>query len=331
MDILITGVAGLLGSNFAQWILDNVEDINIIGIDDLSGGYRENVPDKVKFYQYNLLEYNNTEDIFKAYKFDYIFHFAAYAAEGLSPFIRKYNYNNNLLVTTNLINLSIKYKIKRFIFTSSMAVYGSGKVPFDENNIPSPIDPYGIAKFACEMDLKIAKEQHNLDYCIIRPHNVYGKKQNMWDKYRNVLGIWVNKYLNDSPISIYGDGEQKRAFTYIDDIMQPLWNAAILEEASCQIINLGGIYEVTINQAKNIFLEIINNKDYPVEYLQERHEVKNAWSTYQKSVDILKFEHKTSLNEGLYKMFEWSKKQPIREVKKWSNYELEIDLYDYWK
>tara|TARA_R110000823_G_scaffold207280_2_gene337897 strand:- start:550 stop:1545 length:996 start_codon:yes stop_codon:yes gene_type:complete len=331
MYILVTGTAGLLGSKFTEWLPGNLKDVIIVGIDDLSGGYLENVPDKTEFFNISLNNYKKVEEIFQSYKFDYIFHFAAYAAEGLSPFIRKFNYNNNLLITTNLINMSIKYKIKRFIFTSSMSVYGEGKTPFDEINIPNPIDPYGIAKYACEMDLKVAKEQHGLDYCIIRPHNVYGENQNIWDKYRNVLGIWTYKYLNNLPLTIYGDGKQKRAFTYIEDILEPLWKAAIKKETSGEIINLGGIREIEIKEAAEIFRKIINNKEYPIEFLQERHEVKNAWSTHQKSVDLLGFEHKTSLKEGLNKMIEWAKKQPQREIKKWENYEINVDIYEYWK
>lgn len=331
MKILITGVAGLIGSNFADYIIENHKDIQVIGIDDLSGGYIENVNSKVKFYELNLQDYPAVEQIFDLHKIDYIFHFAAYAAEGLSPFIRKFNYNNNLLITTNLINMAIKHKIKRFIFTSSMAVYGHGEVPFDEENIPKPCDPYGIAKYACEMDLQIACEQHKLDYCIIRPHNVYGNKQNIWDKYRNVLGIWINQYLNQKPLTIYGDGEQTRAFTHVKDIVQPLWNSAVHDSARNTIINLGGIYEFSLNQAKDTLLKVIGEEDYEVNYLEKRHEVKHAWSTYQKSVYLLDFKHITSLEDGLREMFEWAKKQPKREVKKWEKYEIEEKIYEYWK
>lgn len=331
MQILITGVAGLIGSNFAEYVIKNHPNVKIIGIDDLSGGYIENVSSSIDFHRLNLQEYDSVEKIFQKNKIDYIFHFAAYAAEGLSPFIRKFNYNNNLLVTTNLINMAIKYKIKRFIFTSSMAVYGHQQVPFDEKNIPQPYDPYGIAKYACELDLKIAQQQHGLEYVIIRPHNVYGKKQNIWDKYRNVLGIWINQYLNNQPLTIFGDGEQTRAFTHIDDLVEPLWNCIILDSAKNQIINLGGIHSISLNKAKDILLEIIENKDYKVEYLTERHEVKHAYSTYQKSVYILNFKHKTTLKDGLKEMFDWAKTQPKREIKKWEKYEIEDKIYDYWK
>ncbi len=219
MNILITGVAGLLGSRLADWIIENHPEHKVIGIDDLSGGYAENINSKVIFHNINLAkETTQLDQIFNYYKPDYVFHFAAYAAEGLSPFIRTYNYDNNLRATASIINECIRYNIKRLVFTSTLAVYGHGEGGlFDEKQIPKPIDPYGVAKFACEMDIQIAGEQHGLDWCIIRPHNVYGVKQNIWDKYRNVLGIWMFQYMNGEPMTIFGDGNQTRAFSYIDD------------------------------------------------------------------------------------------------------------------
>jgi UDP-glucose 4-epimerase len=179
VNILITGVAGLLGSRFADWITENKSEIQIIGVDDLSGGYIENINEKIEFHQININD-EKFKNIFEMHKIDYVFHFAAYAAEGLSPFIRKYNYENNLLATAQIVNQCIKHDVKRLIFTSTLAVYGHGNYGiFDEEQIPKPIDPYGVAKYACEMDIQIAGEQHGLDWCIIRPHNVYGIKQNI--------------------------------------------------------------------------------------------------------------------------------------------------------
>jgi len=327
MNILITGVAGLLGSNLADWIVTNTGH-RVIGIDDLSGGYRDNVNDLVYFYDYNILN-DDIEKLFESYSIDGVFHFAAYAAEGLSPFVRQFNYMNNLVTTSKLITLSIKYGIKRFVFTSSMAVYGDNKAPFKEMYAPQPIDPYGIAKMACERDIQVAGEQHGLDWCIVRPHNVYGEKQNIWDKYRNVLGIWMNKHLNDQPITLFGDGTQRRAFSYIGDCVEPLWKAGIDERASKQIINLGGITDVSIRDAAEILIEVIGGGE--IVELEQRHEVHSAYSTYSKSVKMLDFEHKTDLKEGLTKMWEWAKQQPNREQFKWEEYELDIGLYEFWK
>ena len=334
-NVLITGVAGLLGSRLADWIIENKGDeYQVIGIDDLSGGFKENIHPEVKFNQQNLID-GGLDKIFSFYKPDYVFHFAAYAAEGLSPFIRTFNYDNNLKATAALINESIKNDVKRFVFTSTLAVYGHGNGGiFNENQVPKPIDPYGVAKYACEMDLQIAGEQHNLDWCIIRPHNVYGIKQNIWDKYRNVLGIWMFQHLNKLPMTIFGDGNQTRAFSYIDDSLEPLWNAAIRPEASKEIINLGGIEEHSILDASVALKNIIGDdtgKRPETVFLEPRHEVKHSIPTFQKSIDILGFKHKTDLEQGLFNMWIWAKQQPMRERFVWPSYELEKGIYSFWK
>jgi UDP-glucose 4-epimerase len=259
MRVLVTGCAGLLGSNFCEYLLENIDNIEIIGVDDLSGGYIENVDKRVKFLKANLTDKADQKIIEKEFKdgyIDYIFAYAAIACEGLSPFIRQYTFMNNAVANAFLINCGIKYKIKRFVYTSSMAVYGKGQVPFSEDLVPNPIDTYGIAKYACEMDLKVAYEQHGLEYCIIRPHNVYGKYQNIWDPYRNVLGIWMYNALHNKPFTIYGDGEQTRAFSYIDDILPCLWNAAIKDHAKNEIVNVGGMQHKSLNDAKDILSKI---------------------------------------------------------------------------
>tara|TARA_R110001632_G_scaffold214842_1_gene341658 strand:- start:605 stop:1591 length:987 start_codon:yes stop_codon:yes gene_type:complete len=328
MNILITGVAGLIGSRLADWIIENT-DHHVIGIDDLSGGSRDNVNSQVTFYEKSIN--NGVEDIFKKHNPRYVYHLAAYAAEGLSPFIRKYNYENNLLATAEIVNNCIKYDVSRLIFTSTLAVYGHGDGGiFSEEQTPNPIDPYGVAKYACEMDIQIAGEQHGLDWCIIRPHNVYGIKQNIWDKYRNVLGIWMYQHINNMPMTIFGDGKQTRAFSFIDDSLEPLWNAAISSEASKQIINLGGVEEISINDVNSILCKVIN-EDIDVQHLESRHEVKNSIPTYQKSIDILKFKHKTTMYAGLQVMWEWAKKQPMKDRFKWPSYELDKGIYSFWK
>ena len=327
--ILITGVAGLIGSRLADWIIENQPEYDVIGIDDLSGGYIENIHSKVKFH-YLDLKSPKLEDIFESTKPTYVFHLAAYAAEGLSPFIRQYNYQNNLVVTANIINNCIKHNVRRLVFTSTLAVYGHGYGGvFSEDQTPKPIDPYGVAKYACEMDIQIAGEQHGLDWCIIRPHNVYGVKQNIWDKYRNVLGIWMYQNLNNQPMTIFGDGKQTRAFSFIDDSLKPLWNSAIKPESSKEIINLGGIDEVSIKEASKILIDVMGNGE--VIHLESRHEVKHSVPTFKKSVDILEFNHKTTMKDGLTIMWDWVKNQPMRERFVWSKYELNKGIYNFWK
>lgn len=328
--VLITGVAGLLGARLADWLIETQPDVTVIGVDDLSGGYRENVHPNVIFYECDLTKNKSMVDyIFDNHKPDFVYHFAAYAAEALSPFIRQYNYTNNLVATAGIINACIKYNVQRLIFSSTLAVYGRGEPPFSEDVIRSPIDPYGVAKMGCEMDIEIAAEQHGLDYCIIRPHNVYGIKQNIWDSYRNVLGIWMYKHINGQPLTIFGDGLQKRSFSYIDDSLQSFWTAAISPAASKQIINLGGIHETSILDAANTLIEVMGGGE--LNFLPPRHEVKYAFPTWQKSIDILGFEHKTNLFDGLTKMWEWVKLQPNRPRQVWTEYELDKGIYPFWK
>jgi len=329
MKVLITGVAGLLGSRLADWIIENKPGVHVIGVDDLSGGYIENINPKVELWQMNITEHP-IENIFEFHKIDYVFHFAAYAAEGLSPFIRCYNYDNNLKATAKIVNECIKHDVKRLVFTSTLAVYGHGDGGiFKETQVPKPIDPYGVAKYGCEMDIQIAGEQHGLDWCIIRPHNVYGVKQNIWDKYRNVLGIWMFQHLNGEDLTIFGDGEQTRAFSFIDDSLEPLWNSAVRKEASKEIINLGGIEEISINEASSVLLQVLGKGTRT--YLEPRHEVKHSIPTFQKSIDLLGFEHKTDLVEGLTQMWEWAKLQPMRKRFVWPEYELDKGIYSFWK
>jgi len=326
-NIIITGVAGLLGSRMAKWIIENHPEYHVIGIDNLRGGYIENVHPEVLFYHVDLED--DISHIFGNHKPEYVFHFAAYAAEGLSPFIRMFNYKNNLLATANVINNCITNDVKRLIFTSSMAVYGKGELPFAEDLQPMPIDPYGIAKFACEEDIKVAGVQHDLDWCIIRPHNVYGENQNIWDKYRNVIGIWMNQALNDKPMTIYGDGQQTRAFSYIDDCLEPFWKCATQENTSRQIINIGGTVSYSINEANMILQEITGHKK--VQYLEGRHEVKHAYPTWEKSIKLVGYADNHGLKSGMKKMWEWAKQQPQRPVLPLSNYEIEKGIYSFWK
>jgi UDP-glucose 4-epimerase len=329
MKILITGVAGLLGSRLSDWIIEHKPDVHIVGIDDMSGGYKENVNSKVELWEMNLVN-GNIEECFERHQFDYVYHFAAYAAEGLSPFIRTYNYQNNLVATSRIITQCIRHNVKRLVFTSTLAVYGhqDGNM-FDEIQVPKPIDPYGVAKYGCEMDIQIAGEQHGLDWCIIRPHNVYGVKQNVWDKYRNVLGIWMYQHTINEPMTIFGDGTQTRAFSYIDDSLEPLWKASQDKRASKEIINLGGIKEYSINEANEILREVVGGGT--VKYFEGRHEVKHSIPTWQKSIDLLDFKHETDLKEGLTKMWEWVKTQPVRERFVWPFYELDKGIYSFWK
>jgi UDP-glucose 4-epimerase len=225
---LVTGGAGFIGSHITNELLNIGK--NVIVLDDLSGGFKNNVPLEVEFIEGTILDNNLLDKLFTNNKITHIYHLAAYAAEGLSHFIRNFNYNNNLIGSINLINKAIIHDIESFIFTSSIAVYGKNQLPYTESTIPHPEDPYGIAKYAVELDLINAKEMFGLNYIIFRPHNVYGEMQNIGDKYRNVVGIFMNNILQNKELPVYGDGNQSRAFTYISDVAKPIAHSGFMKD-----------------------------------------------------------------------------------------------------
>ena len=329
MKIFVTGCAGLLGANYTRHLLNNGHEV--IGIDDLSGGYKAFIAkgEKFKFIKLNLEKRKKLVELFEEHKPDVLLHFAAYAAEGLSPFIRNFNYRNNLICSANLINECINHNTK-FIFTSSMAVYGEQEPPFTEDKRPQPVDPYGIAKYAVECDLKLAHEQFGLRYNIVRPHNVLGIYQNIWDRYRNVIGIFIRKTLNKEPILVYGDGEQTRAFSDIQYYMQPF--DKLLTDYDGEIFNIGADKYFTLNEVAKTVQEIGKKYGYevPIEHGEPRHEVKHAYCNHDKAKNLLKFEDDTKLEELIESIFVWAMKQPNRKVKT-MEYEVTKDIYDYWR
>ena len=330
--VIVTGNAGLIGSHFSKYLLDNGYDV--IGIDNLSGGYLDFIDKRLiknkKFYKIDLNDEKEIDKIFKKIKPDYVYHFAAYAAEGLSPFIRNFNYTNNLLCSVNIINNCIKYDVKKIIFTSSIAVYGHGIPPFKENQTPSPADPYGISKYSVEMDLKQAHEQFGLKYSIVRPHNVVGINQNIWDKYRNVIGIWIRKVLSNEPMLIYGDGKQKRAFSDIKYCMKPF--EKLMDGFDGEIFNIGADQEYELKSIALLLQKIGKEFGYnaTIKHVEERPEVKNAYSDHRKAKKLLKFIDETNIESMIREMFIWSKKQPKRKVKSMT-YEIDKNMYSFWK
>ena len=327
--ILITGLAGLLGSNFSRYLLQ--QGYEVIGIDDFSGGYKENLEKGIYCSTLNLSDLEAVDKFFSKEKPEYVYHFAAYAAEGLSPFIRKYNYTNNLICSANLITASINHNVKKFIFTSSMATYGKENIPpFTEDMQPKPIDPYGVAKYAVEMDLKLVNEQFGLEYSIIRPHNIVGKYQNIWDRYRNVIGIWIRKSIHNEPLTIFGDGMQTRAFSDVKYYYKPF--EKLMFEQNGEIFNLGADKERTIIEAAELVRKCAKNFGFQPEivHLEPRHEAKFAYCNHNKAKKLLGFEDNTNLEETINEMFEWALEQPNHPVKN-MQYETSKKIYSYWK
>lgn len=326
-SILVTGNAGCIGSNLVTWLIENKHEYEIIGIDDLSGGFKEYIHPKCIFYHRDVG--SNLDDIFERHNIKIIYHLAAEAAESVASFKRKFYYQSNIVVSANLINYAISYNIDRFVFASSMAVYGHLPTPYREEQLIQPADPYAIGKAAIEMDLLCAKNQHGLKYTIVRPHSVYGPQQNLWDAYRNVIGIFIRKILYKEPLSIYGDGEQRRAFTYIDDIMMPLWKCAVDPSTLWETFNIGNDEEISINELADIIEEELGYQGR--KYFPAVHEVKEAWSEHSKVKSMLGLECKTSVREGFRKMWQWAKNEPYRPLQTFDSFELEVGLPEQFK
>jgi len=316
---LVTGGAGFMGAHLAEELIKLGYDVVVL--DDLSGGFEENVPKKAKFVKGSILNFKLIRDLFKNYKIDYVFHLGAYAAEGLSHFIRIFNYRNNLLGSINLINESVKHNVKCFVFTSSIAVYGTNQLPMKEETTPQPEDPYGISKYAVELDLKSAHEMFGLNYIIFRPHNVYGEKQNIGDKYRNVVGIFMNQIMQGKPLTIFGDGKQTRAFSYIGDVAPVIALSIQIKKAYNQVFNIGADKPYTVNHLAEVVKKAMSSNQ-KVKHLPPRTEVVHAFSTHNKVRRILGYKTRFSLEEGIQRMADWAKKVGSKRSKKFKNIEV---------
>jgi UDP-glucose 4-epimerase len=325
---LVTGGAGFIGAHVVKELLSMGH--SVVVLDDLSGGFSDNVDTRATFIEGSITDHVLIEKLFKEHKFDYVYHLAAYAAEGLSHFIKRFNYNNNLIGSINLINESVKNKVKCFVFTSSIAVYGKGQLPLREEMVPVPEDPYGIAKFAVEMDLKTTHEMFGLNYIIFRPHNVYGEYQNIGDRYRNVVGIFMNQLLKGESLTVFGDGKQTRAFSYIKDVAPYIAKSVEFKNAYNEVFNIGADKDYTVNELATSVMKAMNIKG-ELRHLPPRNEVMHAYSDHSKMRKYFGInEHSVSLDDGLKNMAEWVSKVGSRSSSKFENIEIEEKLPPSW-
>jgi UDP-glucose 4-epimerase len=324
---LVTGGAGFIGSHVAEHLLRKGH--RVVVLDDMSGGFRENVPDGCRFIQGSILDHGLVDRLFEENHFDYVYHLAAYAAEGLSHFIKRFNYNNNVIGSINLINASINHDVRRFVFTSSIAVYGAGQSPMSEEMTPKPEDSYGIAKSSVEQELRASHEMFGLDYTIFRPHNVYGERQNVGDRYRNVVGIFMNQLLQGEPMTIFGDGEQERAFTHIDDVAPAIADSVDIPGAKNEVFNVGADVPFTVNHLARVVAEAMG-RDCKIKYLDARNEVKIAFSDHSKADRVFGGLPKTSLEDGIKAMAQWVSKHGARASSVFEGIEIEKNLPASW-
>jgi UDP-glucose 4-epimerase len=302
--IILTGNAGFLGSHLQDALIERGDDV--VGIDSFVGGFKRNINPETKMYVHDLCDSEAVDSTFKLNTPEVVYHIAADATEGRSQFTPISATKNNLLASVNVFTSAIKYGAKRIIFTSSMSVYGEQEPPFDETMPTSPVDVYGINKDAAEKILKVLCEVHGVEYVIIRPHNVFGPRQNIRDAYRNVVGIFMNRVMNGQEPIIYGDGEQVRSFTYIDNIT-PCFVRAADAPISGETINVGPIETQTVNHLANKILNEFDSNLIPTHQPDRPREVKYAHCTNKKAMDLLGYETLVHFDEGIKKMAVWAK------------------------
>jgi UDP-glucose 4-epimerase len=307
--ILVTGAAGFMGSHLVDHLVGAGHDV--FGADDMSGGFRRNINPASQFYEVDLRDKRATQAMVQEIKPALIYHLAADATEGRSQFTPVECTERNYLAYLNLLVPAIQNGLERVVVTSSMSVYGAQEPPFSEDMEPAPADIYGIAKAAMEKATAILSAVHGFEYVIVRPHNVYGPRQNIADPYRNVIGIFINRLLQGKGYYIYGDGEQKRAFTYIGDFTPYMAKTGFLPECSGEVINLGPRQEYSINEMSDMLLDLFyEGKEPEVEpqYLPDRpQEVREAFCTVDKAERLLGYRAGVQLREGLGRMLSWAR------------------------
>jgi UDP-glucose 4-epimerase len=327
MAILVTGAAGFIGSHVAEQLLRRGHEV--VGLDDLSGGFTDNVPKGAVFVQGTILDTALLSRLFAEHRITHVFHLAAYAAEGLSHFIRRFNYTNNVVGSMNVLNEAVKAEVSCFVFTSSIAVYGAGQTPMRESLRPEPEDPYGIAKYAVEMDLQAARHMFGIDSIVFRPHNVYGERQHIGDRYRNVIGIFMNQLMRGEPMSIFGDGTQTRAFSYIGDVAPLIADAIGVPAAFNQTFNVGADESTTVNELAALVAKAMG-KEPRITHLEARKEVLHAVADHSRVEEVFGYRAGWTLERGLKQMAEWALGVGPREPSRRADVEVSRNLPRSW-
>jgi UDP-glucose 4-epimerase len=329
MKVLVTGGAGFIGAHVTRHLLEAGQDVVVL--DDLSGGYEENVPAAATFVAGSVVDAELVDELFRSHEFSHVFHLAAYAAEGLSHFIRRFNYTNNVLGSINVLNAAVRAEtVERFVFASSIAVYGPAQTPMSEDVVPEPEDPYGIAKYAVELDLAAAHRMFELDYTIFRPHNVYGELQNSADPYRNVIGIFMNQVMSGLPMTVFGDGLQTRAFTHIDDVAPVIARSIDVSAAANEVFNVGADTPYTVLDLARAVAHAFDVAEPEIEFLPARKEVVHAFSDHAKLHRVFGEEPTVPLEDGLRRMAEWARETGAREPIRFESVEVLRNLPPSW-
>jgi UDP-glucose 4-epimerase len=327
---LVTGGAGFIGSHVVR-ALSSAGGLKVVVLDDLSGGFRDNLPPDITFVQGSVVDHALLERLFDEHRFAYVYHLAAYAAEGLSHFIRRFNYTNNVVGSVNVINESIRHEVECVVFTSSIAVYGAIAPPMREDQTPHPEDPYGVAKLAVEQDLAAAHRMFGLPFVILRPHNVYGEFQNIADPYRNVVGIFMNQIMKGEPMSVFGDGSQQRAFSYVGDLAPIIASSAWTPAARNEIFNVGADTPMSVGELARAVAGAMGVAEHPIAHLPARNEVQFAWADHSKASGVFGRSDQTSIAEGLARMASWVRRVGPRATPAFGDIEITRNLPPSWR
>lgn len=325
---LVTGGAGFIGSHVADALIDMGH--HVVVLDDLSGGFEDNVHPQAEFRNGSVVDEDFVNRLFDERPIQYVFHLAAYAAEGLSHFIRRFNYTNNVIGSMNLINAAVNHDVQCFVFTSSIAVYGEAAPPMTEEQVPQPVDPYGIAKYAVELDLRAAGRLFGLNSIIFRPHNVYGPRQNTGDRYRNVIGIFMSQALSGQPLTVFGDGIQTRAFTEVSDVAPVIARSIDVPDAYGQTFNVGVDAHCSVNSLAEKVQSAMGT-DTGIVHLAAREEVVHAFADHGRAAKILDYTPQVGLDEGLARMAEWVRSSGPRRSRDFDQIEIEKNLPESWR
>ena len=309
--VLVTGVAGFMGSHLADEFINR--GYQVVGIDNLIGGYKDNIPSQVEFHEADLGDFDAVKDIFNG--IDMVVHTACTAYEGLSVFSPALVTRNTSHIATVALSASVRAGVKKFVHMSSMARYGTQEeVPFRESMIPKPQDPYGIAKYATELLIKNICETHGMEYVILVPHNIIGPRQKYDDPFRNVASIMINRMLNGKQPIIYGDGNQMRCFSFMQDVINPLMKACETDIVNGKVVNIGPDEEfVTINQLAKVVAETLGLPLDPIYMPGRPQEVKHANCSADLARELLNYKTTTSLSDGIIELANWIKERGVKD------------------
>ncbi|EEP73305.1 NDP-glucose 4-epimerase [Micromonospora sp. ATCC 39149] len=317
---LVTGGAGFIGSHLVESLVRNGHRVTVL--DDLSGGSRQRVPAGVDLAVGSVTDVDFVDSLFAENRFERVFHFAAFAAEAISHSVKQLNYGTNVMGSINLINASLRTGVRFFCFASSVAVYGHGETPMRESVVPVPADSYGLAKYLVERELEVTMRTQGLPFTAFRMHNVYGEWQNMRDPYRNAVAIFFNQILRGEPITVYGDGGQVRAFTYVGDVVNVVSRAAETEAAWGRAFNVGSSSTNTVLELAQAVRSAAGVPEHPIAHLPSRDEVRTAYTATELARSVFGDWTDTPLAEGLARTARWAADAGPAELQ--SSFDIEI-------